>query len=213
MPSGSLNKSFLLGGYAFGNQANAANTFDNTNTYEVTLPAGKTVTNWVKTDADTAACDLPAGHGYSNGKFDVYWSGGQRVGVDGTISTNALSLDGGTGTDFPASATAGVICTKCVTINTAIDGDNVQIFGVFFRSASDTAAVGHISFRDSGNASIAEYDLVEVDNDATGCDVAYTGTDASTELTGNPITYSLATTNSTTAAATIYILVGEDSTP
>jgi hypothetical protein len=38
---------------------------------DVALPAGKDVTAWVKTDANTAACDLPAGHGYSDGNFDV----------------------------------------------------------------------------------------------------------------------------------------------
>lgn len=217
MPTGSLNRSFALGGYAFSNQADAVVTFDHTNVYEVSLPAGKTVTNWVKTDADTAACDLPSGHGYSNGKFDVYWSSGgtnyRRYNVDGTISTNALSLDGGTGSDFPASATSGVVCVKCVEISTAIDGDDVAIFGVFFRNASDTSARGHISFKDSGNAIIAQYDLVEVDNNATGCDVSYSGTGAAAQLTGNPITYCHASNSSTTAAATLYVLVGEDTTP
>ena len=68
---------------------------------EVTLAAAQSVSSWVKTDANTAACNLAGGHGQTDGKFDVYWSGGRRYGVDGTIATNALSLDGGSGDDFP----------------------------------------------------------------------------------------------------------------
>ena len=39
------------------------------------------------------------GHGYSNGNFDVFWEGGRRYGVPGTISTNALTLDSKTQPD------------------------------------------------------------------------------------------------------------------
>jgi hypothetical protein len=64
---------------------------------DITLPAAKAVTAWVKTDANTAAGNLPAGHGFTDGKFDVYWTGGKRYGMDATIVTNALTLDGGAG--------------------------------------------------------------------------------------------------------------------
>lgn len=212
MPTASYTRSFALGGYAFANQGTSQITFDHTNTYEVSLPAGKVVTNWVKTDANTAACDLPAGHGYTNGNFDVYFPAGVRYGVPGTISTNALTLDGGAGTDFPASATSGVVVTKQVEISTAIDGDDVKALGIFFRS-TDTAAVGHIDFQDSGNASIEAFDLDEVDNSTAGMDHAYGTTAAVALLTGNPITKAFATNGSSTASATIYILVGEDTTP
>lgn len=217
MPSSLLNKAFALGGYVFSNQASSSETFDTINTYEVTLPAGKTVTSWVKTDADTAACDLPSGHGYTDGKFDVYWSSGgtnyRRYNVPGTISTNALSLDGGTGTDFPASATSGVVVTKCVTVNTSIDGDRVEALGVFFRNSSDTSARGHITFCDSADDVIGAMDLKEVDNNADGCDNAYHGANAVAQVTGDPITYALASNSSTTASATLYVLVGTDATP
>jgi hypothetical protein len=51
------------------------------------IPAGKTVTSWVKTDSDTADCNLPSGHGYSSGNFDVFWDGGRRYGVPGTVTS------------------------------------------------------------------------------------------------------------------------------
>jgi len=122
---GSINKTYQRSG-------------DDPINVEVTLPAGKDVTSWVKTDANTAACNLPSGHGYTDGKFDVYWSGGYRYGVDGTISTNALSLDGGAGTDFPSSATTGVVVCKRVVINKAIDGDNLAAIGLSYELASSS---------------------------------------------------------------------------
>lgn len=213
MPSGSVIKQFSVPGYSFGNQLVAAVTFDHPAVWEIPLPAGKVVTNWVKTDADTAAADLPAGHGYTNGKFDVYFPAGMRYGVDGTIVTNAISLDGGTGTDFPASATSGVVVVKQVAITCNIDGDNVKLFGVFFRNSSDTAALGHVDFQDSGNATIEELDLTEVDNTAAGMQHAYGTTEAVALLTGNPITQAHASNSSSTAAATLFVLAGVDSTP
>lgn len=211
MPSGSVNKQFIFPGYAFGTAA-AAVTFDATAVYEVSLPAGKLVTSWVKTDADTAAANLPAGHGYATGKFDVYFAAGMRYGVDGTVTGDAIALDGGTGTDFPATAAADVVVTRQVEIATAIDGDNVKLFGVFFRS-TDTDAVGHVDFQDVGDASIEALDLAEVDNAATGMDHAYGTTAAVALLTGNPITHAAASNGSSTAAATIFILCGIDATP
>ena len=46
------------------------------------------------------AVNLPAGHGLVNGKFDAFWTGGKRYGLDGTINGNALTLDGGAGDNF-----------------------------------------------------------------------------------------------------------------
>src|SRR5687768_4853900 len=128
MPTAQFNVSLAVGGVSI--QRGISRTGDHPNPYEVTLPVALAVTSWVKTDANTAACNLPGGHGYSNGTFDVYWSGGARYDVPGTISTNALSLDGGSGTDFPASADTTVVVCRQVTVNTAIDGDAIQVAGI-----------------------------------------------------------------------------------
>ena len=104
----SLNYSVSVGGISSSRTISGDDKIET----DVTLPAGKAVTGWTKTDSNTAAATLPGGHGYTNGKFDVYWSGGRRYGVDGTISTNALSLDGGIGDAFPASSTTGVVVTR-----------------------------------------------------------------------------------------------------
>lgn len=140
---GSINKSVSVTG-------------DQELSVEVTLAAGKDVTAWVKTDANTAACNLPSGHGYTDGKFDVYWteSGSEkkRYNVDGTISTNALSLDGGSGDDFPASATTGIVVCKQTKVNLAIDGDNVAIVGFTIDVAASTGHGTRLTFYDTINA-------------------------------------------------------------
>jgi hypothetical protein len=176
--------------------------------WEETLPVAHAVTDWVKTDANTAACNLTAGHGQTDGKFDVYWSGGMRYGVDGSFSTNALSLDGGAGDDFPANGTAVVVC-KQVSLNTAIDGDNVSILGISLKYASaSSTSKGHVDMQDSGPATIEEIDLTAnapVIYDITG--------GAANVFTGNPIATTKASHNDTANTATLKICGVADATP
>lgn len=177
-------------------------TFDHPNTYEeIPLAAGKAASDWVKTDANTAACNLTAGHGYTSGKADVYWTAGMRYDVDMAVSTNALALDGGTGDDFPESAATDVVVCKVQQINTAIDGDNVKLFVV--NSTQRASAY----FEDAAGDSIQQIDLV-ADNP-----YVWNSTSGQTNpLTGDPIAVCYAS-NGTTTAAVLDILVGEDSTP
>lgn len=204
MPTGTYAVSLSIGSISI--QKTIVRTGNHPNPYQVTLPAGKTVTAWVKTDANTAACDLPSGHGYTDGKFDVYWTGGMRYGVDGTITTNALALDGGTGTDFPASATTGVVCTKQVSINTVIDGDASNIIAVIAEYADQSSTdVAHVDMQDGGAATIEQIDLaanapfvVDIEGGATNL------------FTGNVIEVTKASNGSATAAATLKIVSLED---
>ena len=188
---------------------NVVRTGDHPQSYEVSLPAGKAVTAWVKTSASIADCNLPSGHGYSNGNFDVYWSGGYRYGVPGTISTNALTLNGGSGTDFPASATTGIVVTKQVAINTAIDGDASQLFALSLELDDQSATTkGHINFKDVTPSQVAHFELT-----ANVPQVYDLGGGATNPITGNPITNAQASNGSSTAAATLKIISMEDSTP
>lgn len=113
---------------------------------DTTIPAAKPLTSWVKTDANTAAGNLPAGHGLTDGKFDVFWNGGKRYGVDGTIATNALSLDGGAGDDFPASGDLTVVVCPQTPLDLTFDGDNLVLIGAI------STRGGLLIFRDSGGA-------------------------------------------------------------
>ena len=113
---------------------------------DTTVPAAKPVTSWVKTDANTAAGNLPAGHGFTDGKFDVFWNGGKRYGVDGTIATNALRFDGGAGDDFPGNGDATVVVCPQTPLDLTFDGDNLVLIGAI------STRGGLLLFRDSGGA-------------------------------------------------------------
>lgn len=196
-----------LGGVTI--QRTISRTADNGNTYEVTLAAAKPLTSWVKTDLDTAAGNLPGGHGYTNGNFDVYWTGGARYDVPGTIITNALSLDGGTGTDFPDSGNTTVVVCRQVTINSAIDGDAASLIALSLEYADATiVSRGRLLFEDATNDDIATVTLVG--NSPVVYDIAG---GVSNVFTGDPIIVCRGTHENTTSAATLKILCLADSTP
>lgn len=211
MPNATLNSSVTIGGLLISSAANR--TADHPNPYEITLPVGLTVTSWSKTDANTAGCNLPGGHGYANGNFDCRWVEASvpkaRYGVPGTISTNALSLDGGTGDDFPATSTTGIIVTRQVRIETAINGDEVEIAAIKAEYVNPSStAKARVQFNDVADAAVAEFLLTA--NKGRYFDI---GGGDDNPFTGNPITYSVASNGSTTEVCTLKIATLEDSTP
>ncbi len=174
---------------------------DHPNNYEgIPLLAGKAASAWVKTDANTAACNLTAGHGYTSGKADVYFDGGRRYDVDMTVTVNALALDGGFGDDFPDSADTSVIVCKVQQINTAIDGDNVKMLGI------NATKRGSVYFK-AGAGAIKQIDLL-----ANSPYTYYASTGDDSPLTGNPVTVCYAS-NGTAVDGVLDILCLEDSTP
>ena len=207
MAQGTYSLSVQIGGVSI--QKSIVRTADHPNTYEVSLDAAKAVTAWTKTDANTADCTLPNSHGYSNGTFDVYWSGGQRLDVTGTINTNAMNLDGGSGTDFPATNTTGVTVCKQTQINTAIDGDAVAIaaLSLEYTDAASTST-GRLLFEDTGGGDIASIDLTA--NQPLVYDITGGATNV---FTGNTITVCRASHSDSDNSATVKIASLEDSTP
>lgn len=218
MGSATITRAFNLGGIGFSEDPDEmVVTFQHTNIFEIDLPVGFPVSAWVKTDADTAAGNFTAGHGQTTGTYDVYWTESSvkkvRYGVTVTITTNALALDGGSGDDFPATATAGIVATKQVSTPTAIDGDDIQIIGIFFQNTSDPDARAHWDMQDSGPATIEQGT-----SHANGVSkmqhmysvAALVADGQSNVFTGNVIATTKASNSSTTAAGKLYILVGED---
>ena len=204
MADGTLQIAVNVGGVNISKKI--TKTADHPNVYEaVALPAGKAATDWVKTDADTAACNLTAGHGYSSGKMDVFWTTSSlpqcRYDVDVVVDTNALALDGGVGDDFPDSAVTDVIVTTPVQINTAIDGDATTLIAI------NSSVCASIYCEDADGDSIFQRDLV--------ADEPYVWHDTSgftNPITGDPITVAFAS-NGTATAGTITIVALDDSTP
>ena len=208
MASGTIATVASVGGVTV--SATITKTGDHPNVYgdsinNIPLPAGKSVSSWVKTDADTAAGDLASGHGYSNGKHDFFWTTAgvakARYDVDVTFTNDTMAIDSGTGDAFPDTAVTDVICTEVVQINTAIDGDAVKMLVL------NATCVASVYFEDTDDAEVAQFDLA--------ADAPYTWHDTSgvtNPVTGNPITVCFASNGSTTAGI-LTILSLEDSTP
>jgi hypothetical protein len=206
VPTASYGTSLSVGGVAIQKTVNRVG--DHPNSYEVPLPAGKAGSLTTRTDDNTGVVTLPAGHSLGNGVYDVYWSGGMRYGMTGTISGNELTLDGGDGDALPAEDSA-VVVTEQVPINTNIDGDNIQIIGISLEFPDQASAdVGHVDMQDAGATTIEEIDLKA--NQPVVYDIAG---GAANVFTGNPITATKASNGSTTSEATLKIVSLEDSTP
>lgn len=212
MATAAYNLSITVAGYT--SQKAVTRTGDHPNSYEVTLPVAKLLTAWVKTDADTAAGNLAASHGLTTGTYDVYWTGGARYGVVCTITVNAVALEGGTGTDFPATATATVRISKQLQINTAIDGDAIEIafIKLGYVDPAEITAVGRLLFEDAVGDDIADLKAANgiVANRTNIYDIEGGDTNP---FTGDPITVCRASHDNTAAAATLTIATLEDSTP
>lgn len=188
-------------------------TGDHNNAYEVALPVAHALSSWVKTDADTAAGNLTAGHGLTTGVFDVYWDGGQRYGVTCTITSNAVALDGGAGTDFPASADTTVRMAPRVTINTQIDGDAIEI--AFLRlvyADADSTQRGRLLFEDAAGDDIFDCDTAD-GLDANETLIYDVDGGATNPFAGDLITVCTASQSGTAAGCTAIIAILEDSTP
>lgn len=203
---GTYGVSLSIGGISV--QKSIARTADHPNTYEVSLPIATAGTLSTRTDDDTGDITLSAGHGLTSGTYDVYWSGGVQYGCTGTIDSNTLSIDAGSGDVLPAEDTAVTVC-KQVQINTAIDGDNIKVIGISaeFATAGSTDKV-HLQFQDTGSAEIAEIDVT-----ANAPQVWDVEGGSDNPFTGNPITVAYASQGGTTEACTLKILSLEDSTP
>jgi len=207
MAEGSIAITASIGGVTV--QKTITRTADHPNPYEVTLPVAWPVSSWVKTDANTAAGNLAGGHGQTTGTYDVYWTGGARYDVAITITTNALALEGGNGTDFPTSADTTVVVCKQTTINTAIDGDAIQLAAVSLEYADSAAtSVGRLLFEDGAADDILSLALAA--NIPKVYDIAGGQTNP---FTGDPITVCRATHSNTSYAATLKCVTLEDSTP
>jgi hypothetical protein len=195
-------------------QKSGSRSGDGLITREIALPAGKSGTLSTRTDDDTGVISA-VGHTLIVGdKVSVFWATGRRYGMtvsavagnDVTVGTGAGEV--GAGNVFPVQGTA-VVISKKVDVNVGIDGDAIKVAGLSFEFLVATITDdGHVTFRDSGSAVVAEIDLEA--NTPQIYDVA--GGQAN-PFTGNPITTADAYNGCATADATLKIISLEDSTP
>jgi hypothetical protein len=200
MAQGSITIGVSVGGVTV-NQTISLSA-DNAQVYEIALPAGHAGALSGRTDNNTAVATLATGHGIqTDAVVDVFWAGGIRYGMTATVSGNDVMIDGGTGDDLPATATA-VVVTPQVTFNAPIDGDEVEIVTV---SSTQRA---HVDFRDASAATIKALPL-----NANQQWPWWSGSGGTNPLTGNAITTGKASNGSPTDAAVLTVLVLQDATP
>ena len=101
-------------------------TGDGALTRDPEVPAAKTGSLSTRTDNDTGIIAAQSGHGIiSTDKVDVHWSGGSRANMTATVSTNNISVDGGTGDSLPAEST-NVTLMKPASEAFALTGDDIK---------------------------------------------------------------------------------------
>jgi hypothetical protein len=114
---------------------------------EISVPAAKIGALTTRTDDNTGVLTMNASHGITTGaSLDVYWSGGQRLGMTvGTVATNSVPIDGGSGDNLPADETA---ITAMVPIEEPLLVDGDEVSGIEFYAD----ALGNISLLDDAAA-------------------------------------------------------------
>ncbi len=212
MPTGQLTTSVAIAGSTF--NAAIKKTADKQVAYEVNLPVGTLEASYVQTTAIECVVTLTGGHGLSSGVYDVYWteSGVKKiaVGCTGALSTNDMTLNAAVSQDnFPAADPGDMVICEQVIINTPIDGDEVKMYGVcpVFANASEESDCS-VDFHDVSSNQITTLRIT-----ANQASVWWIGGGSANPMTGAPITHCHASNQSTAQAATINILVLEDSTP
>jgi len=104
-------------------------TCDGSQRKAITKAAAKIGQLTTRTDNNTGVLTMNSGHGFATSdKLDVYWDGGSRRGMDATVATNAVTVDGGAGDNLPTNLTA-VTVSKPQEEEFLVTGDNVAAIG------------------------------------------------------------------------------------
>jgi hypothetical protein len=113
------------------------------------VPAAKAGQLTTYTDANTGVLTMAAGHGILTAdKLDVFWVGGSRRNMTvGTVATNSVPVDGGSGDDLPADETA---VTAMVPVEREFNatGDSLKALGSF------CPVSGWVVYRDAADAEL-----------------------------------------------------------
>jgi hypothetical protein len=110
---------------------------------DISVPAAKTGSLTARTDANTGSVTATTGHGITDGMLvDVYWAAGCRRGMTvGTVATNVIPLDGGSGDDLPSTSTV-VTITQRTQVELLFAGNAAQVIAV------SSAVRGQFSLQD-----------------------------------------------------------------
>jgi hypothetical protein len=167
-----------------------------------TVAAAKTGTLTTRTDNDTGTLTMTGGHGIITGDtLDVFWTGGSRRGMTvGTVATNSVPIDGGSGDNLPTAATA-ITAMVPEEVPFTVDGDEVVFLSV------KSPAAGYVTFKDDADAIItaAVYQL-----DAGEGKVWYSASGETNPLAGKITSVAVFSHGSTTAREMIALALSGD---
>jgi hypothetical protein len=136
---------------------------ENSNSFSVTLPAAKTGQLTTRTDNDTGTLTMSSGHGITTGaRLDLYWDGGCRRGITvGTVATNSVPIDGGSGDNLPTNLT-NITAQVPQEESQALTGNDVTLIAL----GSDSRGVTQIVVAQSGGTEIAPFQIAAGDGGA-----------------------------------------------
>lgn len=208
MPTAQYGVSLSVGGVSI--QKSITRSGDGSIGVEATIPVAKTGTLTARTDANTGEVTAQSSHGIVDGDIvDIYWAAGARYGMTvGTVATNVVPVDGGSGTDLPSTSTTLTI-TKRTTVNVTIDGDNAKILGVSLEYTDQSSTErGYALFEDAAGDDIAALEL-----DANQPLVYDIEGGVTNPFTGDVIATAKVSNSSSSATATLKINGVVDVTP
>ena len=160
------------------------------------VPAAKSGQVTTQTNTTNGVATMDAGHGFvTNDLIDLFWSGGQRRAMTATVAVDAVTLDGGSGDDFPVVNT-NVTAMVPTEEDFVVVGNNALFLGV------SSPAPGFIVFVDDAAADIAAatYTL-----DASGgqCWISGNGTNPLASKTTSKVKFSHGQTTAKTMKAAV----------
>ncbi len=151
--SATIQKTRSLGGKAY--SENRTLTNDGPVGKEISVAAAKVGALTTRTDANTGTLTMAASHGIVTGdRIAIFWNIGGvigcRRGVEvGTVATNSVPFDNGTGDDLPADESA---ITACVEVEepVAIDGDDFNLLVAYGEGKGSFSLCGADDVEDFG---------------------------------------------------------------
>jgi len=221
MPTASITKTCSMAG-AMTIQAQIQRTGESVHVWgdsaaPITLNPAFAVTGFTLGDPNVAEMDLPANHGQTDGKFDIYWTEAgvqkRRYAMDGTIVTNALTLDGGAGDNLPVTPVTPVV-NKPKTVTASIDGDAVGMFWAVLQFGNNAATGrGNVLFEEADATPVGAVQIRGVQAGVALADYDIVG-GVTNPLTGEPIALAQVSHNDTAYTPTFVLAVLiADSTP
>lgn len=143
-----------VGGKDFGGTTTRAGESETNFESATPLPAGVEGELTTRTDDDNGVITLPAGHGLTDGDYNLFWPDGIRRTVAATIVTNAMTLVGGVGEDDPLPALNTDIVVSKIVIE---DFDSLHT-SIVMAMASQTRRAS-VEFQQANGTPILSLDL------------------------------------------------------